>query len=110
MFEKGNLATRAIECYERIGAWEKLLQCLYQNKGAFKKSERESLANKYIPIALNKLYLLLTGEEKIEEKNQGALAELKIKAKYAKQMQDQIIEEEEDQMYDSEIEEDNGVE
>ncbi len=25
MFEKGNLATRAIECYERIGAWEKLL-------------------------------------------------------------------------------------
>ncbi len=25
MFERGNLTTRAIECYERIGAWEKLL-------------------------------------------------------------------------------------
>jgi hypothetical protein len=69
MFEKGNLTSRAIECYERIGAWERLLQCIHTKRGAFKKSERESLANKYIPIALNKLYLLLTGEEKIEEKN-----------------------------------------
>jgi len=25
MFEKGNLTSRAIECYERIGAWERLL-------------------------------------------------------------------------------------
>jgi len=25
MFEKGNLASRAIECYERLGAWERLL-------------------------------------------------------------------------------------
>jgi len=29
----------------------------------------------------------LTGEEKVEEKNQGALAEIKIKAKYVKQVQ-----------------------
>lgn len=84
MFEKGNLASRAIECYERLGAWERLLQCIHEKRGSFKKSEREALANKYIPIALNKLYLLLTGEEKIEEKNQGALAELKIKDKYTK--------------------------
>ena len=40
------------------------------------------MANKYIPIALNKLYLVLMGEEKVNEKNVGVLAELKIKEKY----------------------------
>jgi hypothetical protein len=32
MFERGKLITRAIECYERIEAWERLLVALYSSK------------------------------------------------------------------------------
>ena len=73
---------------------------LHASKNQLKKSEYECLANKYIPIALNKLYLMMMGEDKVEEKNKGALIELKIKQKYATE---QIREEEE---YYSESEED----
>ena len=38
------------------------LHCLHKNSLFFKEDERQRLANKYIPIALNKLYLLLTNE------------------------------------------------
>jgi hypothetical protein len=62
MFEKGGMVQRAIECYERIEAWDKLLQSLYKAKDFFKANEREVLANKYIPIALNKLYMIMMGE------------------------------------------------
>ena len=40
LFEKGNLIKRAIECYERVQAWEELLLCLNRNQDAFKASER----------------------------------------------------------------------
>jgi len=85
MFQKGKLITRAIECYEQLGAWEQLLHCLHQNSGCFREDERQRLANRYIPIALNKLYLLLTNEEpelSALEKNKGAIQELKIKRKF----------------------------
>ncbi len=76
MFERGKLITRAIECYEQLGAWEQLLHCLHKNSSCFREDERQRLANRYIPIALNKLYLLLTNEsEEVSalEKNKGAL-------------------------------------
>ena len=84
MFERSNLVTRAIECYERIEAWERLLLCIHRSKSHFKQVEQERLANKYVPIALNKLYLMMMGEEKIKENNMGVLAEIKIKEKYEK--------------------------
>ncbi len=96
MFERGKLISRAIECYERIEAWERLLNCLHQQRAQFKEEVRQQLANKYVPIALNKLYLLMMGEEKVNEQNQGALAEIKIKAKYTKQVQETINEEQEE--------------
>lgn len=68
MFERGNLITRAIECYERIGAWEQLLLMLHKyGSVSFKEVDRQLLANKYIPIALNKLYMLLSHQETVEE-------------------------------------------
>ena len=76
MFERGKLITRAIECDEQLGAWEQLLHCLHKNSSCFREDERQRLANRYIPIALNKLYLLLTNEsEEVSalEKNKGAL-------------------------------------
>ncbi len=69
---------------------------LYRSKNNLKKDEREQLANKYIPIALNKLYLMMAGEEKVKEENQGALAELKIKEKYEKFVNEAIREEDEE--------------
>jgi len=84
MFERSNLVTRAIECYERIEAWERLLLCINRSIASYKQAERDRLANKYVPIALNKLYLMMMGEEKIKEDNMGVLAEIKIKEKYEK--------------------------
>ena len=55
-FEKGELILRAIECYERIGEWELLLNCLNRNQEKFGENERQSLVNKYVPIALNNIY------------------------------------------------------
>ena len=63
MFLKGNLVARAIECYERLEAWESLLLAIYKSQDTFKPAEWEALYNKYVPIALNKLYLLMMGEE-----------------------------------------------
>ena len=55
-FEKGGLVLRAIECYERIQEWELLLHCLNRNQDKFGNTERQSLVNKYVPIALNNIY------------------------------------------------------
>ena len=67
MFERAGLIARAIECYEKAEAWEQLLHCLYKSNNCFRASEFESLQRKFVPIALNKLYLILSGEEKIKE-------------------------------------------
>lgn len=65
LFEEAKLITKAIECYESDGDWEQLLHCLHRNKDSFKQEEKESLVNKYVPIALNSLYKLFfsTGED-----------------------------------------------
>ena len=52
-YAKAGLFANAFECYERLGDWEGLLMCLSKNKDFFKKEERESLIEKYFPIALN---------------------------------------------------------
>lgn len=74
LFEKGNLIQRAIECYERLQAWEELLHCMKRNQASFKSSERQAMINKYVPIALNKLYMMLAEEEfQVKEENTGVL-------------------------------------
>ena len=55
-FEKGDLILRAIECFEQTKEWELLLHCLNRNQGKFGENERQSLINKYVPIALNNIY------------------------------------------------------
>ena len=74
-YEKANLVTKAIECYESDGAWEQLLHCLHRNKDYFKSDERQSLINKYVPVALNSLYKLYSSQEEEEgvEQNKGKL-------------------------------------
>ena len=55
-FERGDMFLRAIECYEQIGEWEMLLNCLNRNQHKLGENERQSLINKYVPIALNNIY------------------------------------------------------
>ena len=55
-FEKGDMIMRAIQCYEQMGEWELLLNCLNRSQDKFGESERHSLINKYVPIALNNIY------------------------------------------------------
>ena len=57
-YAKAGLFANAFECYERLQDWEGLLICLSRNKDMFRKDERDSLIEKYFPIALNSLYNL----------------------------------------------------
>ena len=77
LYEKAGLVTKAIECYESNGDWEQLLHCLHRNKDHFKAEERQSLINKYVPVALNSLYKQYSagseGDEEMEEDNKGKI-------------------------------------
>ncbi|CDW72543.1 lupus brain antigen [Stylonychia lemnae] len=98
LFERANLITKSIECYESCGEWEQLLHCLHRNKEFFKLEERQSLINKYVPVALNSLYKLYSQEDddnQLDEENKGKMQEMKIKLKYQKKV-DVIAEEDED--------------
>ena len=82
-FEKGGMLLRAIECYEQIGEWELLLHCLNRGQNQFGDAERLGLINKYVPIALNKIYQQYSKDsQNIKEKNFGLKAEKKIQEKY----------------------------
>lgn len=99
LYEKANLITKSIECYEASGEWEQLLHCLHRNKEFFRQEERQSLINKYVPVALNSLYKLYSQEDEdneLDEENKGKMQEMKIKLKYQKKV-DVIAEEDEDQ-------------
>lgn len=86
MFEEGKMMPRAIECYEMTESWDQLLHSLNRCKDQFKNEERESLVNKYVPIALNNLYKSLTEESELEgqKANKAELQEMKIRMKYQK--------------------------
>ncbi len=88
LFEKANLIAKAIDCYENAGAWEQLLNCLSKHKDYFKQEERESLVNKYVPVAINSMYRMYAeGAEGVEdEENKGKMQEMKIRLKYQKQV------------------------
>lgn len=111
LYEKANIITKSIECYEASGEWEQLLHCLHRNKDFFKQEERQSLINKYVPVALNSLYKLYSQEDEdneLDEENKGKMQEMKIKLKYQKKV-DVIREEDEDNddEYDEETIDDN---
>eukprot|EP00347_Sterkiella_histriomuscorum_P003774 403362997 len=110
-YAKAGLFANAFECYERLQDWEGLLMCLSQNKIFFKKEERESLIEKYFPIALNQLYhmylsldpsLQLAG---VDEENRGKLQQMKIQLKFQKSISVIREEDENEDSEDSEEEE-----
>ena len=83
-FEMGNLFMRAIECYEQSSEWELLLHCLNRNQDQLNDHERESMIKKYVPIALNNIYLsygMVSKKEQVpagDQGNFGARVEQKI--------------------------------
>ena len=89
-YAKAGLFANAFECYERLEDWEGLLLCLSHNKLFFKKEERESLIEKYFPIALNQLYHVYSNLDPalqgtgMDEENRGKFQEMKIKLKFQK--------------------------
>lgn len=58
LYAKGQLFANAIDCYERMEDWEGLIICLHKYKDRFSSIEKESLIEKYFPIALNSVYNL----------------------------------------------------
>lgn len=79
MFEESRLILKALECYEYLFDWEAILLCLNRNKEKFKPIERESLTNKYIPLALNSIFKMLQVDN--DEENKGKLLADKYKSK-----------------------------
>ena len=97
MFEESKLILKALEWYEYLWDWEAILLCLSRNKSLFKDNEKESLINKYVPIALNSIFRMIDSSNK--EENKGKQLEDKYMKKVIK-----IDEEQSD--FDSENEED----
>lgn len=56
LYAKGKLFANAFECYERVEAWDDLMNCLHKYKNEFCESDRQVLIDKYFPIALNSVY------------------------------------------------------
>ncbi|CDW90518.1 lupus brain antigen [Stylonychia lemnae] len=114
-YAKAGLFANAFECYERLQDWEGLLLCLSQNKLFFKKEERESLIEKYFPIALNQLYHIYSQLDPslqgigMDEENKGKLQEMRIKLKFMKSIS--IIREDQQEYEESDSEEEEkGIE
>jgi len=52
-----------------------LLQALSRCKDQFREEERQALVNKYVPVALNSLYTMLSNKQELTEANKGELQE-----------------------------------
>ena len=98
MFEECDLVLRSLECYEYLQDWESILTCLSRNKDKFQESQKEALINKYVPIALNSVFRMLSHGE--AEDNKGK----EFEEKYMKKVHNPI---EEESDYDSDSDEED---
>lgn len=99
MFEDSNLPLKAFECYELEEDWEGLLLCLNRQKHKFRPLERDTLINRYVPIALNSIYHLMNNENDDEQR--------KLEEKY--KIKKTSIIEEENELSDSDSSLDGGI-
>ena len=95
MFEESNLILKALECHEYLRNWEGILICLNKHKLKFKEVQRDSLINKYVPIALNSIFRMLNAGQNEDNKGQA------LEDKYLKSVP-QILEESENDSSDDE--------
>ena len=81
LYCKAQLFVNALDCYERLEDWESLILCLHKYKDRLNQLERNSLIEKYFPIALNSVYNIYSGfdpdsqmaGELLTEENKGRI-------------------------------------
>lgn len=54
------MVTKAVDCYRKLKNWDAILNCVKTNENDFTQEQREQLIKKYVPLALNNLYTLIT--------------------------------------------------
>jgi hypothetical protein len=54
------MVVKAVECYKKLGNWDAILECVKANETEFTQAQREHLIRKYVPLALNSLYSIIT--------------------------------------------------
>lgn len=57
---------RAIDCYKKIKNWDAILNVIQTNEEEFTMEQREEMIFKYVPLALNSLYTLITDDNTVE--------------------------------------------
>ena len=59
--------SKAVDCYKRLRNWDAILTCVKTHEEHFTQDQRENLIKKYVPLALNSLYSLMTQDDMIED-------------------------------------------
>ena len=65
--EDGKLVSKAVDCYKRLQNWDAILSVVKSHEQHFTQEQREELIKKYVPLALNNLYSLMTHDEMVED-------------------------------------------
>ena len=67
LYSEGKFVTKAVECYKKMRNWDAILYCIKIHEGEFTQEQKESLIYKYVPLALNSLYTIMTNDQLIED-------------------------------------------
>ncbi len=65
--QDGKLVSKAVDCYKKLKNWDAILSCVKTHEEYFTQEQRENLIKKYVPLALNSLYSLMTQDEMVED-------------------------------------------
>jgi hypothetical protein len=65
LYSEGRMVTKAVDCYRKMKNWDAILNCVKNHESDFTQEQREQLIKKYVPLALNSLYTLITHDEDI---------------------------------------------
>jgi len=60
LYSEGKMVTKAVDCYKMMKNWDAILNCIKVHETEFTQEQREQLIKRYVPLALNNLYTLIT--------------------------------------------------
>lgn len=67
--------SKAVECYKKMKNWDAILQCVKTHEQDFTQEQRQELIKKYVPLALNSLYSLITNDEMVSDDDEEGMEE-----------------------------------
>ena len=67
LYSEGKNVSKAVECYKKLKNWDAILQCVKTHEQDFTQEQRQELIKKYVPLALNNLYSLITHDEMVSD-------------------------------------------